>query len=105
MSPVASEKPKKPIRKNKDRAQLYRIQSECTFYEMIAPDANKIKEITINVLNRSDKDCFRKEKHNKNMIYVDETDSKDLVPKNGNSINNYFFRQQSKYELFYSLLS
>jgi hypothetical protein len=58
---------------------------------MIIHDANKIKQIVVNVLNRLDKGCFRKEKHNRNIIYVNENDSKNLVLKNGNNIKQIVF--------------
>lgn len=107
VSPIASGKTEEAYKKNR-RVEIefsyIEYNQNALFYEMIAPDANKMKEITVNVLNRSDKGCFRKEKHNKNIIYVNETDSKDLVPKNGNSIKQIVFSQQSAFPKNYALL-
>lgn len=107
VSPVASGKTEEAYKKNR-RVEIefsyIEYNQNALFYEMIAPDASKIKQITVNVLNRSDKGCFRKEKHNKNIIYVNETNSKDLVPKNGNSIKQIVFSQQSGFPKNYALL-
>jgi outer membrane protein OmpA-like peptidoglycan-associated protein len=107
VSPVASGKTEEAYKKNR-RVEIefsyIEYNQNALFYEMIAPDANKMKEIKVNVLNRSDKGCFRKEKHNKNIIYVNETDSKDLVPKNGNSVKQIVFSQQSGFPKNYALL-
>ncbi|WP_054513115.1 OmpA family protein [Chryseobacterium sp. ERMR1:04] len=107
VSPIASGKTEEAYKKNR-RVEIefsyIEYNQNALFYEMIAPDANKMKEITVNVLNRSDKGCFRKEKHNKNIIYVNETDSKDLVPKTGNSIKQIVFSQQSAFPKNYVLL-
>ncbi|WP_160136561.1 OmpA family protein [Chryseobacterium sp. c4a] len=77
---------------------------EALIYETIAPDAKKAKEITVNVRERIDKGCFRKEKHDKNIIYINETGGKDLIPKKGDKVKQSVFSQQSAFPKNYALM-
>ncbi|MCS3870941.1 outer membrane protein OmpA-like peptidoglycan-associated protein [Chryseobacterium ginsenosidimutans] len=107
VNPVASGKTEEAYKKNR-RVEIefsyLEYNQKALFYEMIAPDANKMKEITVNVLNRSDKGCFRKEKHNKNIIYINETGGPGVIPKNGNSLKQIVFSQQAAFPKNYAFL-
>lgn len=107
VNPIASGKTEEAYKKNR-RVEIefsyLEYNQDALFYETLAPDAKKMKEIKVNVVGRTEKGCFRKEKHNKNIIYVNETGGKNLVTKNGNSVKQIIFSQQSGFPSNYGLL-
>lgn len=107
VSPIASGKTEEAYKKNR-RVEIefsyLEYNQNALFYETVGPDANKMKNVTVNVLGRLDKGCFRKEKHNKDIIYVNETKGPGVIPKNGNSVKQIVFSQQSGFPSNYALL-
>ena len=62
-------------------------------YETVAGSSEKARNITVNIINRSDKACFRKEKHKKTEVIVNNMGvSKET--KQGNNISYPIFAKQ-----------
>lgn len=105
VNPVAAGKYEEAYKKNR-RVEIefsyLEYNQNALFYEMVAPDAKKMQTITVDVKDRFDKACFRKEKHDKNIIYVNETGDKNLVKKSGSSIKQIVFSQQSGFPANYA---
>ncbi|MDN3691859.1 OmpA family protein [Chryseobacterium tructae] len=107
VNPAVTGKTEEAYKKNR-RVEIdfsyLEYNQEALIYETIGPDAKKAKEITVNVRERIDKGCFRKEKHDKNIIYINETGGKDLIPKKGDKIKQTVFSQQAAFPKNYALM-
>ncbi len=106
VNPAVTGKTEEAYKKNR-RVEIdfsyLEYNQEALIYETIGPDAKKAKDITVNVIDRVDKGCFRKEKHDKTIIYINETKSKDLIPKKGDRIKQTVFSQQSGFPKNYAV--
>lgn len=107
VNPIASGKTEEAYKKNR-RVEIefsyLEYNQNALFYETLAPDSNKMKNITVNILGRTDKGCFRKDKHIKTEVFVNETNSKDKIAKQGNSIKQIIFSDQKGFPSNYALL-
>ncbi|MGU3376044.1 OmpA family protein [Chryseobacterium sp. M5A1_1a] len=107
VNPAVSGKTEEAYKKNRrveiDFSYLEYNQA-ALIYETIGPDAKKMKEITVNVRDRENKGCFRKEKHDKTIIYINETGGKDLLPKKGDKVKQVVFSQQAEFPKNYVLM-
>ena len=69
VNPAVAGKTEEAYKKNR-RVEIdfsyLEYNQDAIVYETISPNAKKPKDITINIVNRSDRACFRKEKHNNN---------------------------------------
>lgn len=105
VNPAVSGKTEEAYKKNRrveiDFSYLEYNQA-ALIYETIGPDAKKMKEITVNVRDRENKGCFRKEKHDKTTIYINETGGKDLRPKKGDKVKQVVFSQQAEFPKNYA---
>lgn len=105
VNPAVTGKTEEAYKKNR-RVEIdfsyLEYNQEALIYETIGPDAKKAKDITVNVIDRVDKGCFRKEKHDKTIIYINETNGKDLIPKKGDKIKQTVFSQQSGFPKNYA---
>lgn len=107
VNPAVTGKTEEAYKKNRRVEIDFRYleyNQEALIYETIGPDAKKAKEITVNVRERVDKGCFRKEKHDKNIIYINETGGKDLIPKKGDKVKQTVFSQQTAFPKNYALM-
>lgn len=107
VNPAVTGKTEEAYKKNRRVEIDFRYleyNQEALIYETIGPDAKKAKEITVNVRERVDKGCFRKEKHDKNIIYINETGGKDLIPKKGDKVKQTVFSQQAAFPKNYALM-
>lgn len=107
VNPAVSGKTEEAYKKNRrveiDFSYLEYNQA-ALIYETIGPDAKKNKEITVSVIDRENKGCFRKEKHDKTTIYINETGGKDLRPKKGEKVKQTVFSQQAQFPKNYVLM-
>ncbi|MGV0919289.1 OmpA family protein [Empedobacter falsenii] len=106
--PASSGKTEEAYKKNR-RVEIdfsyLEYNQDALIYETVTPDVNKSSTITLNVINRSDKGCFREKKHNKNIILVDEiNNSKSLTTKQGNQIKQVVNSQNNKFPNNYAVL-
>lgn len=105
VNPAVAGKTEEAYKKNR-RVEIdfsyLEYNQDAIVYETVAGSSEKARNITVNIINRSDKACFRKERHKKTEVIVNNMGvSKET--KQGNNISYPIFSKQKGFPDSYFL--
>ena len=106
VNPAVAGKTEEAYKKNR-RVEIdfsyLEYNQDAIVYETVAGSSDKPRNITVNIINRSDKACFRKEKHKKTEVIVNNMGvSKET--KQCSNISYRIFAKQAEFPKNYAFL-
>lgn len=106
VNPLVAGKTEKAYEKNR-RVEIdfsyLEYNQDSMVYETVVGGLDKPRNITVNILNRSDKACFRKDKHKKTEVLVYDY-GKVKHTKSGNSVSHEVFSNNKEFPKNYAFL-
>lgn len=106
VNPAVAGKTEEAYKKNR-RVEIdfsyLEYNQDAIVYETVAGSSDKPRNITVNIIKRSDKACFRKEKHKKTEVIVNSLGVAKET-KNGNSISYSIYANQVNFPKDYAKL-
>lgn len=106
VNPAVAGKTEQAYKKNR-RVEIdfsyLEYNQDAIVYETVAGNSEKSRNITVNILNRSDKACFRKEKHKKTEVIVNNMGALK-ENKQGSNISYPILSRQEEFPRNYAFL-